>query len=143
MTTEPTATVRAPRSRSRRTDQTPAAAALPADLDALLRRMRFPYLRAAAPDVLATARAQRWDPAEVLRVLLAEELPDTGVGIALERVLAAPLITGITYGTRASTVLKVGADGAAWLEERSRTADGSVGNVATHRFTVALPAAVR
>ncbi|MEV6304998.1 hypothetical protein AB0M02_36690 [Actinoplanes sp. NPDC051861] len=60
MTTEPTiATVRAPRSRSRRPDQTPPAPALPADLDALLRRMRFPYLRAAAPDVLATARAQR------------------------------------------------------------------------------------
>ena len=31
--------------------------------------MRLPYVRAAAPDVLATARAQRWDPAEVLRVL--------------------------------------------------------------------------
>ena len=38
------------------------------------------------------------------------ELPDTGVGIALERVLAAPLITGVTYGTRASTVLEVAAD---------------------------------
>jgi len=34
-----------------------------------MRRMRLPYLRKAAPDVLATARAQRWDPAEVLRVL--------------------------------------------------------------------------
>src|SRR5688500_13710307 len=36
--------------------------------------MRLPYLRKAAPDVLATARAQRWDPAEVLRVLLIEEV---------------------------------------------------------------------
>jgi hypothetical protein len=36
-----------------------------------MRRMRLPYLRKAAPDVLATARAQRWDPAEVL---LAEEV---------------------------------------------------------------------
>jgi len=36
--------------------------------------MRLPYLRAAAPDVLAVARAQRWDPAEVLRVLLEEEI---------------------------------------------------------------------
>ena len=47
----------------------PAAPPLPAELDALVRRMRLPYLRKAAPDVLATARAQRWDPAEVLRVL--------------------------------------------------------------------------
>ena len=39
-------------------------------LTALLHRMRLPYLRNAAPDVLATARAQRWDPAETLRVLL-------------------------------------------------------------------------
>ena len=31
-------------------------------------------MRKAAPEVLATARAQRWDPAEVLRVLLAEEV---------------------------------------------------------------------
>lgn len=45
------------------------APALPEALDAALRRMRLPYLRQAAPDVLATARAQRWDLAEVVRVL--------------------------------------------------------------------------
>lgn len=53
---------------------TPQAPPIPNELEALLRRMRLPYLRKAAPDVLATARAQRWDPAEVLRVLLAEEV---------------------------------------------------------------------
>ncbi|MGB6164600.1 MAG: IS21-like element helper ATPase IstB [Pseudonocardiaceae bacterium] len=52
----------------------PAAPPLPDELTALLRRMRLPYLRAAAPEVLATARSQRWDPAETLRVLLAEEV---------------------------------------------------------------------
>jgi len=36
----------------------PAAPPLPPELDALVRRMRLPYLRKAAPDVLATARAQ-------------------------------------------------------------------------------------
>jgi DNA replication protein DnaC len=40
----------------------------------LTRRLRMPYLRRAAADVLPTARAQRWDPAEVLRVLLSEEI---------------------------------------------------------------------
>ena len=44
----------------------PAAPPIPDELDAVLRRMRFPYLRKAAPEVLATARAQRWDPAEVV-----------------------------------------------------------------------------
>jgi DNA replication protein DnaC len=52
----------------------PTPPAIPDELDRLLRRMRLPYLRKAAPDVLATARAQRWDPAEVLRVLLADEV---------------------------------------------------------------------
>ena len=52
----------------------PTAPPIPDDLDRLLRRMRLPYLRKTAPDVLATARAQRWDPAEVLRVLINEEV---------------------------------------------------------------------
>jgi DNA replication protein DnaC len=53
---------------------TPSALPVPDELDRILRRMRLPYLRKAAPDVLATARAQRWDPTEVLRVLLSEEV---------------------------------------------------------------------
>jgi DNA replication protein DnaC len=35
--------------------------------------VRLPYVRGAAPEVIATATAQRWEPAEVLRVLFAEE----------------------------------------------------------------------
>lgn len=50
------------------------ASALPEDVVGMLKRMRMPYLRAAAPEVLATARSQRWDPVEVLRVLLGEEI---------------------------------------------------------------------
>ncbi|KSZ55960.1 transposase [Rhodococcus pyridinivorans KG-16] len=52
----------------------PTPPPLPEDLVAVLKRMRLPYLRAAAPEVLATAKAQRWDPAEVLKVLLDEEI---------------------------------------------------------------------
>lgn len=51
----------------------PAPPPLPDELDRLLRRLRMPYVRKAAPDVIATANAQRWEHAEVLRVLLAEE----------------------------------------------------------------------
>jgi DNA replication protein DnaC len=36
--------------------------------------MRLPYIRNAAPELLATAKAQRWDPAEVLKALLVEEV---------------------------------------------------------------------
>ncbi len=40
----------------------------------LLRRLRLPHMRRHAPDVLATAKAQRWEPAEAIQALLAEEL---------------------------------------------------------------------
>jgi DNA replication protein DnaC len=39
----------------------------------LTKRLRLPYLRKAMADVVPTAKAQRWDPAEVVRILLAEE----------------------------------------------------------------------
>ena len=51
----------------------PSAPPLPADLEALLRGLRLPHIRRHAPEVLATAKAQRWDPAEVLKALLVEE----------------------------------------------------------------------
>ncbi len=53
--------------------KTPAPPPLEDELERLLRRLRLPYVRKAAPEVIATASSQRWEPAEVLRVLLAEE----------------------------------------------------------------------
>jgi uncharacterized protein with NRDE domain len=44
-------------------------------------------------------------------------LPDTGVGLELERRLAPIFIRGETYGTRASTLLARGADGRQILHE--------------------------
>ena len=38
----------------------------------LLRTLRLPHMRAAAPELLATAKAQRWEPAEAMRALLAD-----------------------------------------------------------------------
>ena len=49
------------------TVKTPAAPPLPAELERLLHRLRLPYVRRAAPDVIATATSQRWEHAEVLR----------------------------------------------------------------------------
>lgn len=42
--------------------QAPTPPPLPEELTAVLHRVRLPYVRAAAPEGLATARAQRWDP---------------------------------------------------------------------------------
>jgi DNA replication protein DnaC len=47
--------------------------ALHASIEQLARRLRLPHLRRAAPEVLKTARSQRWDPAEALRALLEHE----------------------------------------------------------------------
>src|SRR4030081_3934080 len=55
------------------TVKSPAPPPLPDELDRLLRRLRLPYVRRAAPEVIANATAQRWEHAEVLKVLLAEE----------------------------------------------------------------------
>ena len=77
----------------------PAAPPLPAELDALLRRMRLPYLRKAAPDVIATARAQRWEPAEVLRVLLAEEVAGRDAATRRMRRKTAGFPSGKTFSS--------------------------------------------
>lgn len=36
------------------------------EVQLLTRRLRMPYLRKAAEDVIPAARAQRWDPAKLL-----------------------------------------------------------------------------
>ena len=77
----------------------PTAPALPDELDRLLRRMRLPYLRKAAPDVLATARAQRWDPAEVLRVLITEEVVGRDAATRRMRRQTAAFPTGKTLAS--------------------------------------------
>ena len=87
------ATTRRPRT------ATPAAPPpdLPEELLAVLKRMRLPYLRSAAPEVLATARAQRWDPAEVLRVLITEEIRGRDEATRRMRRKAAGLPAGKTF----------------------------------------------
>jgi uncharacterized protein with NRDE domain len=66
-----------------------------------------------------------------------EALPKTGVGLDWERRLASALITGVDYGTRASTVLAVNDRGMAIFEERTRAGDGSVSDRVAETFTTA------
>jgi DNA replication protein DnaC len=77
----------------------PTAPPIPDELDRLLRRMRLPYLRRSAPDVLATARAQRWDPAEVLRVLINEEVAGRDAATRAMRRKTAAFPTGKTLAS--------------------------------------------
>ena len=84
-------------------------------------RRRFAaLLEAAEPDesALFELLADRSRPED-------EALPDTGVGRERERMLAPIFIVDPAYGTRASTVLVVGADGGGRIIERSFDATGA------------------
>jgi len=63
----------------------------------LLRALRLPHMRSAAPELLATAKAQRWEPAEAVRALLAEELAGRQASSIRARRKAAGFPTGKTF----------------------------------------------
>ena len=75
----------------------PTAPALPDDVEALLRRLRLPHIRRLAPEVIATAKAQRWEPVEVLRALLIEEAAGRERSALATRRAAAAFPTGKTF----------------------------------------------
>ena len=77
--------------------QTPAPPPLTDELDRLLRRLRLPYVRRSAPEVIATAASQRWEHAEVLRVLLAEEAAGRDQATIALRRRASGLPAGKTF----------------------------------------------
>jgi DNA replication protein DnaC len=86
---------------------TPATAAPSApvleEITVLCRRLRLRYMREQAPDVLATAKAQRWDPVEVLRVLLVAEAEGRDRSTTETRRRKARFPAGKTFDTWNST----------------------------------------
>ncbi len=52
------------------------------------------------------------------------QLPDTGIGLDLERLLSPPFIVAPDYGTRSTTVIALAASGGGFVLERSFGADG-------------------
>ncbi len=70
-------------------------------------------------DALLDLLGDRWQPPD-------DALPDTGVGIERERLLAPIFIHGEHYGTRASTLVLHHESGALYLRERSFIAAGVV-----------------
>jgi len=75
----------------------PTAPPLPEDVQALLHRLRLPHIRAHAPEVVATAKAQRWEPVEVLRALFAAEAAGRERSALATRRAAAGFPTGKTF----------------------------------------------
>ncbi len=62
-----------------------------------LRILRLPYMRRITPDLLATAKAQRWDPAEAVKALLTEEIAGRAASSVRLRRQAASFPTGKTF----------------------------------------------
>ena len=89
------------------TTRTPTPPPLDDQLEALLRRMRLPHIRRAAPEVLATAKAQRWDPTEVLRVLLTEEVAGRDRSSLATRRAQAAFPTGKTFANWNQTLSSI------------------------------------
>jgi uncharacterized protein with NRDE domain len=66
----------------------------------------------------------------------ASELPDTGIGTELERVLSPALIVSQRYGTRASTAVLFGADASVCFTERTILPGGKIGPTISLRFSL-------
>jgi len=67
----------------------PSVPPLDADLDAGLRRLKLAAIRRSAPEVLITAKTQRWTPQEVLRTLVETELAARDASNVVNRLKAA------------------------------------------------------
>ncbi len=63
------------------------------------------------------------------------ELPDTGVGLEMERFLSPPFIRGTSYGTRSSSLL-ICEDGQLSFSERRYGADGEPAGETLERFAL-------
>ena len=72
------------------------------------------------------------------RVALDAALPDTGVGIEMERFLAPAFIRGPQYGTRASSVIALGIDGTLQFSERRFGPNGAAAGETRASFATSL-----
>ena len=82
------------------------------------------------------------EPESLFTVLLDREapddklLPDTGVGIKLERMLAPVFVSGGDYGTRSSTVLLMDNSRRIYFSERNFDAEGKQQETVEYEFEI-------
>lgn len=101
---------------------------LPADLTAGLRRLKLAAVRRIAPDVLLTARTQRWTPEEVLRTLIEAEITARDASNAAARLKAAtfPVLKTVDgFDVAASSIPQATFDyltGLEWLHAKANLA---------------------
>lgn len=96
-----------------------SAPALAADLDGGLRRLKLGAMRRLAPELMVTAKTQRWSPEEFLRTLLDAEITSRDESNARTRMKAAafPVVKTINeFDQAASSIPKATFDYLASLE---------------------------
>uniref|UniRef100_UPI0032B0F0D6 ATP-binding protein n=1 Tax=uncultured Microbacterium sp. TaxID=191216 RepID=UPI0032B0F0D6 len=76
---------------------TPTAPPIPAELEQMMRHLKMPYARSLAPELFATAKTQRWEPAEIVKALLDEEIAGRARSMLAARRKAAGFPTGKTF----------------------------------------------
>src|SRR3546814_17678670 len=64
-----------------------------------MRQLKMPYARALAPELIATAKSQRWEPVEVIKALFVEEVTGRSRSMLATRRKAAGFPTGQTFDT--------------------------------------------
>lgn len=67
------------------------------EFEALMDELKMPHAKMIAADLLATAKAQHWEPAEAARALLPEEVPGRAAALLALRRKAAKFPTGKTF----------------------------------------------
>lgn len=92
-----------------------------------VRRLRAALEQSCSADDLSAALSDAEPAAD-------DELPDTGVGLAWERLLSPPFVRSEHYGTRAQTLLWLGEDGSACMQEQSFAADGPLAPMTRQRW---------
>jgi DNA replication protein DnaC len=98
---------------------TAPAPALAADLHAGLRRLKLAAMRALAPELLVTAKTQRWAPEELLRTLVEAEITARDASNARHRLKAAAFPVAKTlqeFDVAASSIPRATFDDLASLE---------------------------
>ena len=122
----------------------PAPPVLPADIEAGLKRLKLSTFRRLAPEVLTTAKTQRWTPEETLRTLINAELVARDKSNCANRMIAArfPVIKTLDeYNIAESSIPPATHDFLVTLEWIRRTSNlcliGPAGTGKTH-YLIAL-----
>lgn len=90
----------------------------------LMRQLRMPHARSIADDVLKTAKAQRWEPVEVVKTLLEAETAGRKASMLASRRKRAGFPTGKTFDAWEESLSSIPSQtqqflrGLEWLERR-------------------------